>query len=111
MQFTHFSGNLNLNCLIHEAQNVTQNYWPAWACIEGSEDPVKDAAKCCTNAGISWLHVHACATGDLGKYLVNAAADATVDGEPLAEGDLPNFVSIVCNKYQGSIKPNICNAY
>jgi hypothetical protein len=44
-----------------------------------------------------------CATGDLGKYLVNAAADATqalspphkfipwvtVDGEPLAEGAHP----------------------
>ena len=103
---------------------MTQNYWPAWACIEGSEDPVKDAADCCTQAGISWINVHACATGDLGKYLVNAAADATqalspphkfvpwvtVDGEPLAEGDLDNLVSIVCNKYQGSTKPQICNA-
>jgi len=34
----------------------------------------------------------------------------TVDGEPLAEGDLDNLVSIVCNKYQGSTKPQICNA-
>jgi interferon gamma-inducible protein 30 len=123
---SHFftAGNLNLNCLIHEASNVTANYWPSWACIEGSEDPIKDAANCCTDHGISWRNVNACASGDLGNSLVLAAAYATealspphkyvpwvtVNGAPLGEDDLDNIVSIVCNAYQGPTKPDICNA-
>ena len=122
---SHFTaGNLNLNCLINKASNVTLNYWPSWACIEGSEDPIRDAAQCCTDHGISWIQVHDCASGDLGKALVNAAADATqalspphkfvpwvtVNGSPLGEDDLDNIVSIVCNAYQGPSKPDICNA-
>jgi len=117
------TGNLNLNCLVHEAGNQTSIYWPAWACIEGSEDPIKDAANCVTQAGISWLKVSSCASGALGKALVNAAADATealspphkfvpwvtVNGAPLGENDLPNLVSIVCKAYQGQTKPAICN--
>jgi interferon gamma-inducible protein 30 len=120
---TALLGNLNLNCLVHEAGNQTSIYWPAWACIEGSEDPIKDAANCVTQAGISWLKVSSCASGALGKALVNAAADATealspphkfvpwvtVNGAPLGENDLPNLVSIVCKAYQGQTKPAICN--
>jgi len=116
-------GNLNLNCLIHVANNQTETFWPAWTCIEGSEDPIKDAANCCTQAGISWLQVNACATGDLGNFLVNAAADATqalspphkfvpwvtVNGSPLSENDLDNLVGIVCKAYQGPTKPAVCN--
>jgi hypothetical protein len=117
------SGNLNLNCLIHVANNQTETFWPAWTCIEGSEDPIKDAANCCTQAGISWLQVNACATGDLGNFLVNAAADATqalspphkfvpwvtVNGSPLSEDELDNLVGIVCKAYQGPTKPAVCN--
>lgn len=116
------SGNLNLNCLIHESNNQTLTFWPAWTCIEGSRDPVKDAQQCVTKAGLSWANVHACATGQLGQLLVNAAADATealspahqwvpwvtVNGAPL--DDLNNVISIVCNHYQGPTKPAICNA-
>jgi interferon gamma-inducible protein 30 len=119
-----FLGNLNLNCLIHEGKNQTLTFWPAWTCIEGSEDPVKDAEQCVTKAGLSWANVHACATGQLGQLLVNAAADATqalspahkfvpwvtVNGSPLGEDDLDNIISIVCNDYQGATKPSICSA-
>ncbi len=113
-----------MNCLIYEANNRTETFWPAWTCMEGSEDPIKDAAKCVTQAGISWLKVNACATGDLGKFLVDAAANATeglspshkfvpwvtVDGSPLSEDDLDNLVAIVCKAYQGLTKPAVCNA-
>jgi hypothetical protein len=116
------SGNLNLNCLIHESNNQTLTFWPAWTCIEGSRNPVEDAQHCVTKAGLSWANVHACATGQLGQLLVNAAADATealspahqwvpwvtVNGAPL--DDLNIVISIVCNHYQGPTKPAICNA-
>ena len=66
-----------MNCLIYEANNQTETFWPAWTCIEGSEDPIKDAANCVTQAGISWLKVNTCASNDLGKILVDAAADGS----------------------------------